>query len=449
MTTRWLAFLTCLLTFPGLAQADDWPQFGGPDRSGSSQEKGLLQSWPKGGPKLLWTYKDSGLGYSSPAIVGDRLYTLGARGDTAFVICLDVKSGKEIWHSKLGPRFTFKGNRWGDGPRSTPTVDGKLLYALGGYGDLVCLETTGGKEVWRKNLRKDLGGQMMTVWGYSESPLVDGDKVICTPGGPKGTLAALDKKTGKVIWRSKELKDCATYASLRLLKLGDVRQYVGLSFHVDNYEPTEGKGGAVEGAAAVAGVAAADGKLLWHQPFFKGSAYEISPTPQIQGNLVYVTAESTRCQLLQITPESKERFAVKELYNRLARKVMENWHGGVVLAGKYVYGYSNGKGWTCQDLKTGKAAWVDRSSLECGSGSIISGDGRLYLYSDQGVAVLLKPSSQGWDEAGRFELPQKSMAREQPTGRSGGVWTHPALANGRLYLRDQELLFCYDIRAAK
>jgi outer membrane protein assembly factor BamB len=445
MMTRLPALLICCFACFRLARADDWPQFRGPDRSGASKEKGLLQSWPKGGPKLLWTCKDAGLGYSSLAIVGDRLYTLGARRDNTYAICLDVTSGKEIWHSLIGPKFTFQGNRWGDGPRSTPTVAGKHLYVLDGFGDLVCLETADGKEVWRKNLRKDLGGRMMTVWGYSESPLVDGDKVIVTPGGPGGSLAAFDKDSGKLLWRSEQLKDAATYSSLRILDLGGIRQYVGLTFHVNNYEPAEGGGGAVEGAAIVAGVAAADGKLLWAQPFFKGSAYEISPTPVIHDTLIYVTAESTRCQLFQITPQDKDRFTVKELYHRAARKVMENWHGGVVLVGKYLYGHSYKKGWTCQDLKTGKAVWVDRSHLECGSGSIIYGDGRLYLYSDQGVAVLLKPSAKGWEEMGRFELPETSKKR----AIYGGVWTHPALANGRLYLRDQELVFCYDIRAAQ
>jgi outer membrane protein assembly factor BamB len=441
MTARSLACLAaCLLACSAPAWAEDWPQFRGPDRSGCSQEKGLLQAWPKGGPKLLWTYREAGLGYSGPAVVGDRLYTMGARGDTTYVLCLDVKTGKEVWHTKVGPIFTFQGNEWGDGPRSTPTVDGKLLYALGGYGDLVCLETDGGKEVWRKDLAKDLGGEMMSQWGYSHSPLVDGDRLVCMPGGPQGTLAALDKKTGAVLWRSKGLTDKATYSSPLVAAIGGVRQYVLLTY-VD-----DAKG------SAVAGVAADDGRLLWYQPFHQGSSYEVTPTPVMEDNLIYVTAEACGCQLLKVTPRGKGKFAVAPLYKGRTRKALENWHGGVVLVAGHIYGSEarTGKsGWVCQDLKTGKVLWSEGQKLAGRSGSIIFGDGRLYLYSDEGEVGLLTPSPKGWDEAGHFELPEKSKAREEGApghGHSGGIWTHPIIANGRLYLRDQELLFCYDIR---
>jgi outer membrane protein assembly factor BamB len=450
MKIRSLALVaTCVLVGVPPVLTADWPQFRGPDRSGWAADKGLLQEWPKAGPPLLWTYNDAGLGYSSPAIVGDRLYTMGARGDSTFVICLDVKTGKEVWHSKVGPIFTFKGNNWGDGPRSTPTVDGKLVYALGGYGDLVCLETETGNEVWRKSLPKDLGGEMMTSWGYCESPLVDDEHLVCTPGGPQGTLAALDKKTGKVVWRSQALKDKATYSSLCLLKVGGVRQYVTQTFGAEGEAPEPGA--SATGVPAVVGVASGDGKLLWRQPFPSGSYYELTPTPVVHGDLAYVTGEAVGCQLLMVTPGAKDKFAVKEQYKATkTRKLMESWHGGVVLVGKHIYGHSHGRGWICQDLKSGKAAWQERSKLPGSSGTLIYGDGRLYLLSDEGVAVLLRPSPDGWHETGRFELPQKSKLREgRPTSSQAGIWTHPAIANGRLYLRDQELLFCYDIRAPK
>jgi outer membrane protein assembly factor BamB len=425
--------------------AADWPQFRGPDRTGRSKEKGLLQEWPKDGPPLLWSCTDAGLGYSGPAVVGDRLYTMGARGDTTYVICVDIAKGKELWHTKVGPIFTFKGNSWGDGPRSTPTVAGKLVYALGGYGDLVCLDADRGKELWRKHLVKDLGGQMMTSWGYSESPLVDGDHLVCMPGGPQGTLAALDKNTGKVVWRSKDLKDRATYSSLCILELGGVRQYVTQTFAADGTAEEE-PGSAATGLPAVAGFAAADGKVLWHHTFAKGSYYELTPTPVLQDNLVYVTAEAVGCQLLKITAQDKDQFAAKPLYTGKTRKLMDNWHGGVVLVDKHVYGFSYGKGWICQELKSGKPAWQERLKLPGSSGSLVYADGRLYLYSDEGVAVLLKASPEGWEEAGRVALPQKSKSREErPTSQRGAIWTHPVIANGRLYLRDQELLFCYDI----
>lgn len=189
----------CLLSVT-VAVADDWPQFRGKNRDGISPEKGLLAKWPEGGPKLLWQNKDLGLGFSSVAVVKDTIYTLGTKGEDEVVFALDAKTGKELWTAKIGPIFTFKGNVWGDGPRGTPTLDGNLLFALGGQGDLVALDVTKkGAELWRKNLINDFDGKMMTEWGYSESPLVDGDQVLVTPGGKKGLMVALDKKTGKLI----------------------------------------------------------------------------------------------------------------------------------------------------------------------------------------------------------------------------------------------------------
>jgi outer membrane protein assembly factor BamB len=440
MKTRCLALVAVCLLLPLPGPAADWPQFRGPNRDGRSEEKGLLQSWPEGGPKVLWTYKGAGLGFSSPSIIGDRLYTLGARGDTTYAICVNVKDGTEIWSAKLGPIFTFEGNTWGDGPRSTPTVDGDLLFALGGYGDLVCFETAKGKEVWRKSFARDFGGELMTYWGYSESPLVDGDKVVVTPGGPGGTIAALDKKTGRVVWRSKELTDKATYSSLRVATIGGVRQYVGLTFISD------GKG------SAIVGVAAADGKLLWYEPFPKAGSYAVAPTPLVRGNLVYATSGyGAGCKLLEITRQEKGKFVVKELYNADGQRTLKNTHGGVVLVGEHVYGHSESTGWVCQDFKTGKKLWAERRKLRCRkSGSIIYGDGRLYLYSDEGSVALLKPSAKRFEEVSHFDLPQKSKApEERQTSQAADIWTHPVIANGRLYLRDQELLFCFDIRAAK
>ena len=238
-----------------LAGGADWPQWQGLDRTGVSKETGLLKSWPKDGPPRLWTFKNLGIGFSGPAIVRDRLYTMGARNESTFVIALDIDKGTEVWSHKIGPIFTQ--DFYGDGPRSTPTVDGDYLYALDGTGELVCLETAKGKEIWRKNLIKDLGGEMMTEWGFSESVLIDGDKLICTPGGDKGTLAALDKKTGAVLWRSTELKNKAPYSSMMVADIGGVRQYIQNSF----IGKTEG--------GTVSGFAAKDGKLLW-----KGAAFE-------------------------------------------------------------------------------------------------------------------------------------------------------------------------------
>jgi outer membrane protein assembly factor BamB len=439
MKTRLFLVLGACLVACSVSLAADWPQWRGRDRSGVSKETGLLKAWPKGGPTPLWTYKKAGLGFSGPAVVGDRLYTMGVRDEMTYVIALDIAKGQEAWSTKIGPLFTFKLNAWGDGPRGTPTVDGDHLYALDATGLLVCLETAKGEEVWRKDLIKDLAGEMMTEWGYSESPLVDGDLLICTPGGPKGTLAALDKKTGAVKWRSTDLKNKAPYSSVVISEGGGIRQYIQTSYI-----------SAAEGGV-VSGFAAKDGKLLWSQPTFRGSSYAIAPTPIVRDNLVYVTCnmEGPGCHLFALTPKGKG-IAAKELYSKKNQKSLKNDHGGVVLVGAHVYGHSGGRGWTCQDFKTGDVAWLDRSQLQCTSGSIVAADGRLYLYSDTGTAVLLDADPKKWQENGRFELPEKSTANKgRPSGRSAAIWTPPVVANGRLYLRDQELLFCYDVSEKK
>lgn len=435
-----MRFLLTTISFGTLAfavLAADWPQWRGPDRTNVSKETGLLAKWPEKGPPLAWTYSNLGLGFSTVAVAGDRVYTLGAHGDTEYVIALDVKGGKpvEAWKAKVGPLFTFEGNVWGDGPRGTPTVDGKHLYALGGQGVLVCLETANGKEVWRKDLIKDLGGEMMTEWGYSESPLVDADLLICTPGGSKGTLAALKKATGEVVWRSTELKTKAPYSSIMPLEVGGVRQYVQTSY-IDDVA-----GGIVQG------VRAKDGKLLWTHPFFKGHSYAIAPTPIVHDGLVYVTAGyGAGCHLLKLTPAGEE-FKVADLYRGRALKAMKNTHGGVVLVDGHVYGHSEGQGWVCQKLQTGAVAWSERNRLETRSGAITAADGMLYLYTEDGQAGLIKASPMGWDEHGTFKIPQKSkLAAGRKTSQSSRVWSQPVIANGQLYLRDQEFLFCYNIK---
>jgi outer membrane protein assembly factor BamB len=425
-----------LLCAAATASAADWPQWRGPERTGVSKESGLLSKWPDKGPPLLWTYRDAGLGFSSAAVVGGKLYTLGTRGDDEIVIALDATSGKELWTAKIGPIFTFKGNQWGDGPRGTPTIDGNHLYAIGGQGVLVCLDiTASGKEVWRKDFVKDMGGEMMTEWGYSESPLVDGNVVVCAPGGDGGAIAALDKKTGAVVWRTKDLPHKATYGSAVVATLHGVRQYIHSS-HIDDK-----KGGLLHGLSAK------DGKVLWSAQLYEGFSYSACPTPLVvDKSTVYVTTLSqtvTGCHLFEIGPD----FMVKDLYPKRVQKNMKNNHGGVVLVGGNIYGYSEGLGWVCHDLKTAKIKWDDRISLEGGSGAVIAAGDRLYLYSDEGEVVLLEPNDTEWTEHGRFKLPETSKLQPTlETSRSSKTWAHPVVANGRLYLRDHELVFCFDIR---
>ena len=405
------AVVVLLFALPLLAA--DWPHWRGPDRNDVSKETGLLKSWPKAGPKLLWTFDNAGIGFSGPAIVGERLYTLGGRGDDEVLFALDIKTGKEVWSIKVGPLFT---NAWGDGPRSTPTVDGDAVYALASRGDLVCVEAATGKKRWQLNLEKDLEGGV-PYWGYAESPLVDGDRLICTPGGDKGTFAALDKKTGKVAWRSKDYKDGACYSSIVVAEVGGVRGYVNMT------------------ASGVAGVSARDGKLFWSaEVAFNSTA--ICPSPIFRDNHVYVTSGySAGCGLIKLSA-AKNEISAEKVY---ANKVMTNHHGGVVLVGDHLYGYCDSKGWVCQEFLSGKQVWADKT---LGKGSLTCADGRLYCYSeDDGTCVLVAAAPAGWTESGRFTIPRQTKIDR----KSGAIWTHPVVANGRLYLRDNDLLFCFDV----
>ena len=413
------------LALPALAA--DWPQWQGPDRDNVSKDTGLLKTWPKDGPKLLWTYQNAGVGFSGPAVVGDRLYTLGDRNSTEYVLALDVKTGNEVWADEVGPYLSNGSTEgYGFGPRSTPTVDGDALYALGSQGTLVCV-TTDGKPVWKVSLQQDLHGQMMSGWGWSESPLVDGDKVVCTPGGKQGTLAALDKNTGKVLWRTADLSDTAAYSSVVIGEAGGVHQYVQLT----------GQG--------VVGVAAKDGKLLWRYPG-QGFRTAMIPTPIVRGDFVYFTAGyGVGCDLLHLTHQDGT-FKVESVYDRAARRNMENKHEAVVLVGDQLYGWTDGidrGSWICQEFKTGQVVW---QSKELGRGSVTYADGHLYCYTeDNGTVALVRASPEGWKEDGRFTIPQKTKLPRPPKYRTD-IWTHPVLANGRLYLRDQDLLYCFDVK---
>ncbi len=428
----------CLVTFlaAAFANAADWPQWRGPERTGVSKETGLLKKWPDKGLTPIWTYRETGQGHSSFSVVGGKLYTCGTRGEDDIVLALDASTGKELWHAKLGPLFTFKKNIWGDGPRSTPTIDGDRLYVLGGYGDLVCLDIANqGKEVWRKHLAKDFGGEMMTEWGYSESPLVDGDLLICTPGGPQGTLAALDKKSGAAVWRSTKLTHKAPYSSPMKATIQGVPQYIQCS-----YVDIESSGGFVSGFSVK------DGSVLWSEKFFDGDSYNISTTPIISGDIVYVTTGNGHgCRAFQFGADLKP----VQIIAKANQNKFKNNHGGVVLVDGNIYGHSENSVWACQELKKpGKILWTEKDDLKARSGSIASAEGMLYCLSQEGQVGLVEANPKAWTKISEFELPEKSKLRETlVTARQSGVWAHPVIANGHLFLRDTELIFCFDIRA--
>ncbi len=389
--------------------AADWPQWRGADRTDISKETGLLKSWPEGGPKLVWINKDVGLGYSGYAIAGGRLFTIGLRGDTELLIAVDVKTGKELWTTPVGPILK---NGWGDGPRATPTVDGDMVFAMGGNGGVLAVKAADGKEVWKAMMR-DFGGRTPT-WGYCESVLVDEGRVICTPGGGQGTLLALDKATGKKIWQSEGWGDGAQYSSPIVATHNGKRQYIQLTMQ------------------NVAGVEAKTGKVLWKSAW--GGKTAVIPTPIYKDGHVYIASGyGVGCKLVKLGADGSAE-------NVWENTNMVNHHGGVILVGDKLYGYSEKGGWTCQDFKTGEVAWTSNNLKK---GAIHCADGMFYcLEEGSGTVALVEVSDKGWSEKGRFKLTPQTEQRN-PKGK---VWTHPVVSDGKLYLRDQELLFCFDVK---
>lgn len=440
MTPRLLAVVLVIGMASNL-RGDDWPQFRGPTRDGISKETGLAKEWPKDGPKLLWTFENAGLGHSSFAIVKDVLFTLGTDFDAKnpkdsardeYVIAIDAKSGKEKWRIKLSSLYAPKGGTYGDGPRSTPTIDGNMLYALSGAGDLVCFDISAQpKEVWRKNLPKDFDGALMTGYGFSESPLIDGEHLICTPGGAGGTLAALNKKTGALVWRSKAWTDAASYASVIAADIQGVRQYLQIG-----YEPAKTIG-------SVAGVEAKTGNVLWNSPIFSGANDGTSTSPIVNGNQVYVSAAwGGGCHLFEIDKKQN----AKDLYNKKAQKRVKSTFGGLVLVDGHIYGHTEPGSWICQELKSGDEKWLERNELKCSSGAIIAVDGKLFVYTDDGEAAMLAVSPDEFKVISTLKIPKRStMPADRVSSRMSRVWAHPVIANGVLYLRDHEYIFAFDI----
>lgn len=397
----------------------DWPQWRGPNRNGVSQETTLHLNWLEKKPLLLWTFRQAGAGYSAPTIVGNTLYCQGAADGSDFAFALDTQTGKLKWKQRLGVQFI---QDRGDGPRGSVTMDGNNLYLIRGGGQLHCLTAADGVLIWEKDMRKDLGGDIMSQWdwGFSESPLVDGNLVICTPGGNQGTIAALNKKTGDVVWRSKKWQDYGGYSSPIVADVDDVRQYIQLA------------------RTGVAGVAAKDGKLLWSADVV-GNHVAVIPTPIYHNNLVYVTSGyGAGCACVRLSREG-DTFKAEVVY---ANKNLSNHHGGVVLVGEYIYGFSDGKGWTCQDLKTGENVWQVKGEGIPRKGAVLAVDSRLLCLEERtGLLTCAAASLDGWKEFGRLELPERCEIQTM----DNMVWTHPVVANGRLYLRHHDLLFCFDL----
>lgn len=386
-------------------EPNDWPQWRGANRDGKSSETGLMKSWPAGGPPRAWHATGAGDGYSSFSVSGGRLYTLGARGNTEYVMAFDEATGKKVWEVENGRRFS---NDRGDGPRGTPTVEGSRVYAYGASGDLRALDAASGKTLWHLNVLQQFGGSNI-IWGLSESPLVLTDRIIVNAGGPEASVVAISKKDGSVLWRSQG--DRAGYSSAILHEVGGIPQVIVFT------------------ASRAVGLDSRDGRLLWSYDRVSNRTANIA-TPIARGNHVFLSSDyGTGAALLQLTP-SGNTVNAKEVY---FTNDMRNHHASSVLVGDHLYGYSSAI-LTAMKFDTGEVAWRDRS---VGKGAVIFADDRLYLYSETGVVGLAEANPAGYREHGRFEIRSGSL----PT------WSHPVVANGKLYLRDQDNIYAYDVRA--
>jgi outer membrane protein assembly factor BamB len=406
------------------APGSDWPQWRGEHRDGISNDSGLLSDWPEGGPSLVWKATGLGRGFSSISIADGRIFTMGDREGGEFVIALNPADGKELWSRRIGEVWEPQGYA---GPRCTPTIDGQRLYALGPHGDLVCLETASGKEVWHRNMKADFAGKMHSGWGYSESPLVDGDRLICTPGGTATAIVALDKKTGNEIWRTAipalgdsgdQGGDGAAYSSIVISHGGGVRQYVQLM----------GRG--------VVGVASKDGKFLWGYNRVANRTANI-PTPLVYGDYVFCSSGYGAGAALLKLQGVDGGVKADEVYF-LEGKEFQNHHGGMIMLGDYVYcGHGHNAGApTCLEWKTGKTVWRHNRGPGTGSAAIAYADGNIYFRFENGIMGLVGATPKEYQEKGQFKIP----GVEQPS------WSHPVIVGARLYLREQDALLCYDVK---
>ena len=389
-----------------IVSAADWPQWQGPDRTGVSKETGLLKQWPASGPAVVWTANGLGNGYGSMAVAGDRVFLQGGRGRSSTVIALNREDGKDVWSMALGGT---ENNDLGPGPRGTPTVDGDRLYILTEAGDLQCLKTDG-TAVWHRNILNDFHGQQLR-WLISESPLIDGDAVIVSPGGSDTGMVKLDKMTGKTLWTSKGFSDEAGYSSTIVADIGGVRTYMRLT------------------SEAGVGVRASDGKLMWHYERAANHTANITTPVFFDNKVFYTSGYDTGGGLLALTPQNGEVKA-KEIY---FTREMKNHHGGVVLVDGYLYGF-NDSILTCLDFATGKQMWRDRS---VGKGSVTYADGNLYIQGENNAFGLAEASPSGYHEKGRFRIVEKGLPS----------WAHPVISNGHLFVRNQDTLTVYDIKA--
>jgi outer membrane protein assembly factor BamB len=420
------ALASFLAVFP--VAADDWPQWRGPDRNGKSAETGLLQEWPEGGPPLAWKASGIGGGYSSVSVAAGRIFTMGDLDDGQYVIAMRQDGGEILWKTRVGP---VHADQYG-GPRCTPTVDGDHVYAVSTEGRVVCLKAASGEEVWGRSMPDDFGGYLMKAmgsyeWKFSESPLVDGDRVVVTPGHIEAMMVALNKKTGEEIWRARGGRigprgsDGAAYASAVISEAAGVRQYVQLV----------GRG--------LMSVDAKTGRMLWGYNPVASDIANIA-TPVIHGDYVFGSAGyGTGAGLVKIKKDG-EKLAADEIYF-LEADTLQNHHGGLILhEGTIFTGTGHNKGFPIAvDFDSGKIAWGPERNAGKSSAAVTYADGRLYFRYQDGRMILVEATAEAYREHGTFMIPD--VKKES--------WPHPVISGGKLFLREQDTLYCYDVAAGE
>jgi outer membrane protein assembly factor BamB len=400
----------------------DWPQFRGPNRDGFSQETGLLKQWPEEGPPKVWTATGLGQGYGSVSVVGGMIFGTGKKDGQESIWALDEATGRQKWET---PFTTSEQAARGDGPRSTPTYAAGKVYAVGSEGTLACADADTGKLLWTKSYTKDFGGKPQD-WGYCESVLVDDGRVIGTPGSASAAMVALNPDTGAVIWKTAVARpgQKGGYASPVKAEIGGVPMYLNL----------------LGQTGGVVGVHAKTGKLLWQYAGVMNGVANI-PSPVVRGNLVFVsTGYGAGAALLRMVA-SGGSVTVKEL-KKHSGGALQNHHGGMVPVGEYIYlGSQHNKGFpACVEFKTGEIKWAEQRGAARGDGSAATAaaDGMIYFRYQNGVMALVKANPEQFDLVSSFKLPEQSGSPS---------WPHPAIANGKLYIRDQDKLLCFDIKA--
>ncbi|MGA2253959.1 MAG: PQQ-binding-like beta-propeller repeat protein [Thermoguttaceae bacterium] len=391
-----------------------WPQFRGPDRSNVSTEIGLLKAWPKEGPPLLWKVTNLGTGMAPVSVAEGRIYTLAFRDGTEYAVALDRGTGKEIWTVALGPGRQEAGMQFHF--QRQPVIDHDRLYAFSANAELFCLDVDAGQVFWKKDYRKDFPGKV-SGWGMNDHPLVDGDRLICTPGGKDATLVALDKRTGEVVWKAVVPDgDVPAHSPVMVAEVDGVRQYVELL------------------SRGLVGISAKDGAFLWRYNRASNGIINV-PAPIVRGDRIFVSSGYGVGSALLKLSSVERKIKVEEVY---FTKEFQNLNGGMVLVGDHIYGgHRSGIGGgplACLEMKTGKVAWSQRGDFT----NVLAADGHLYCRHTSGFIALVEATPQEYKEKGRFMQPDRSQSP---------AWTYLVLTGRRLYVRDQSTLLCYDLRA--